>query len=469
MNTLNTSILPDFTTLLSNQFWSVEMIRSDTWPLLVEIPIQSDQIWTFAKWFGISTFLVTEVFSLLQWFGFIDWRKIFTHNDAKLTPNERIFQILDRWSRSQKEEWSLKEILNFFQQLSQINCVKKINALSKTKEDFPFGIFRFTSLFDIDIQRFSNLKQFLDFLLINIQEQEKFFLDALMNSFENNGWMPVDHVPEKSSLFLSESEFAEITRGNILGREVGIALRIIPWFWPPWILFALSLNLPNSWGKNSTENICTTIWLRFEEIEWNIIPVIHTIQNFLHNVGINEQTGELITVSEGSLTLNERLLNDSEKKKIKWSLDLIFSGNSFQLFLACVAELLFEIGYNEVQIIDGTENLWLMEHNQKRWTESVKKSAKTLYQDNWLALWWSILNSGRVWLSRMGVAQFISKFPKHADISEKFFQAYIQLSRRQRFRTIVDEIIDNADTQGFIGEFVWRERQRLLDGRIFIS
>ncbi len=466
MNTFSNS---DFESLLLKSFSNIAMIRSDTWPLLTELPSQSQQIQNLANSLAIPDFLIVEILSLLQWFGFIDWRTVSICPDALSTPSDRVHAILERSSRKVQDTNNIEVIMGFFRKLSQNKCISTINSLLKTKKDFPFWIFRFTSLFDIDIQKFANIEQFLDFLLLNLQEQEKFFIDSLVNSFEQNWWMPVDHIPEKSSLFLSKSEFELISSGKVLGQDVGVALRIIPWFWPPWILFALSLNLPTSSGENSTENMSMTIGLRFEQIEWNTVPVIHTIQNFLHNIGINIKTWKMLTVSEWALNMDERLLNESEKRKVKWSFDLIFSGNSSQLFLACVSELLFDMGYKEIQIIDWEENLWLMEHNPKRWAESIQKSAQALYQDNGVALWWIIHNNGRVHLSRMGVARYISQNTDSATICEKFFQAYARLSRKQQFQTIEDEIIDNPDTQDFIGEFVWKERQRLLDSRIFIS
>lgn len=445
-------------------FARVELIRSDPWPLIVESISDSSLISSFSAQFSLPDCIVSEVFSMLQAFGFFDGRTVSLSPASQWTPMERIDAILRRSTRQKTEPLDRALLDSFFTKLSTFPVIQAMKSSTISKEKLPFGIFRFTSLFDIDIQRFTSTETFLEFLLINIEEQEQLFQKELFPSLQNNGWLPVDHIPEKSALKLDSWGFECMGFGTFFGQDVPMGIRMIPGFWPPGVLFSLSLSLPDTLGTYRNDTICVSLWIRFENKNGITIPVVHTIQNFLHNIG-KDVNNLLIAISESDLNTGERFLDEWEKKKIKGLLDAYFWWNACQMLLACVSELLFEVGYPRIEIIDGTENLWLMEHNPNRSRESLEKSARELYQKNWLAIGGMRQDDGRVVISREGVVEFLAD-PSRDRVSQEFFSAYGRLSMRNKFRSIVDEIVENDANKAFIGNFIGKERERRLLERI---
>ncbi len=464
-NLLSTTVDQIVQDLTVNPIGEVRFMRKNTWPLILENITSCNSFSISAKQLSIPEFVLKEIFVILQGFGFIPWRQLSVWSDAvKFLSQSSIDHILGRTAVQCSNE-EVSDITEFLKEFAQFPSVRRLSELNSTPKEFPFGLFRFTSLFDMEVGTFKSRKDFLDFLLNNIRQQEKIFWETFIESLRKNGWLPVDDIPEKCSLVLSDTGAEIFEEVRFKTQVCPLHMRLIPGFSPPGLLVSIGLELPTVWGEISSENICFTLWIRFEYIEGKTVPVIHTIQNFLHNIGIDTRDHKLISFPEGRPMGCERWLDKKEKFILIDSIEKKTWWNSLQVFLAIVCEMLFEFGYDEVQVIDGRENLWLMEHNPDRAECSINNSARSLYQEHAIAIGGRLLPNGRSNINRANILEFLSEGTRSL-IAQKWFDAFARLVQRENLPIIPQNIRDGTLSDETLAVVMNNIRIKLFNNKI---
>lgn len=446
------ALINDVFEILKDEPNEIRFIRKNLRPLFIEKWLTNTNRHVYeqmSELVDVPMRVLAEFFDHLQLIWSIELPKIVlaedsydedrTHEETKLIAAE-IFENLTIWSIVTDSD--IEVLCKFLVTLWNTWLIKNIIGSNLERIDVPRWLFRATSLFDLDFTSFSNISSYTEFLMTNIIEQEKLFGDQYVDMIVENWWLPVDDIEEKETTILSSDKYiATIWSISFNQKEYDIWIRIIPWFSPVWVDFALSMTLPIQGGGVSNENYFSVVWVQFEKRNnWMPVPVIHTVQSSAHNIGI---TGDwdLVFVKEPYVPENIRLLwskdrlalfmscmnllADKEwlslllqskihthwKEYITWltgksmkknttisSVVDSFLNTSFSptTVLAWFAVLYFlDKGYQTVEIINPEENLWLMQHNRDRTESSVIKSWKNMYNNMSKILWGSELQNWR--------------------------------------------------------------------------
>ncbi len=240
----------------------------------------------------------------------------------------------------------------FFQEMTEI-----LNGIDIPWKRPKFGLFRFSSPYDIDVSWYNWwLTDFLDFLIINLRESIRFYGEKFFREIEWNSWILLEYFEERNSFYFSQ-ESSTLLNKIIALREIHypVVLRIVPGFASPGLYFLLSVDT----GEGG-HNIYMQIGVRFEKIDGIITPVIHNIQTPMYHIAMNSLW--LITAE----TLWEGMRPAKE----------LISQKSLYDFVGSVVSAFFSWGYTNTQIIDGHESLWLRYHNQNRTKESIEQSTR---------------------------------------------------------------------------------------------
>lgn len=327
------------------------------WASVMPVIILSEKI-SHKKISQLPAWIEGEVLELCKDFGYIEWRII--EFDEKVSDDERaslkkILETIKPEKEIKKEELE-SEMISFFEEIEKI-----LSGINIPWERPLFGLFRFSSPYDIDVKWYNWwLSDFLDFLVINLRESIRFYGEKFFIEVEWNCWLLLDYFENRSSFFFSETS-SIILNKTVLVREKKhpVILRIIPGFASPGLYFLLSIDTDEG-GKN----ICMQIGVRFEKINDVITPVIHNVQTPMYNLAIDSTW--LITtksIMDGMRPAKELL-----------------SQKSLYDFVGSVVSAFFSWWYTNTQIIDGHESLWLQYHNQNRSQESIEQSMR-IYND----------------------------------------------------------------------------------------
>ncbi len=325
------------------------------WASVMPVIILSEKN-SHKKFSQLPSWIEDEVLQLCEDFGYIEWRVI--KFDEKVTENEKqeLKKILEtiKPEKEMKREEIKSEMMSFFGEVEQI-----LKWTDIPQERPLFGLFRFSSPYDIDVKWYNwCLSDFLDFLTINLRESMRFYGEKFFNEIIWNSWILLEYFQERNSFYFSH-ESSTILNKTITLKEIQypIVLRIVPGFASPGLYFLLSIDT----GEGG-HNIYMQIGVRFEKINDIITPVIHNIQTPMYHIAIGSLW--LVTTAE---TLWQGLRPAKE----------LISQKSLYDFVGSVVSALFSWGYTNTQIIDGHESLWLQYHNQNRSQESIEQSMKT--------------------------------------------------------------------------------------------
>lgn len=306
------------------------------------------------KFSQIPEWIEIEVIELLKDFGFIEWRKIEFDTNIFWIEKENISQLIDilKPQNTVDFESAKAEIQSFFYDMEDI--LKELNIPPSGPK---YWLFRFSSIFDIDVKRYNWwLSDFLDFLLLNLRESIRFYGSHFFTEIDKNSWLILESQPDKNSFYFSEQSSIELNKTVIINEIVyPVILRIVPGFASPGFYFLLSIN---TW--NGSENICMQIGVRFEKINDIVTPVIHNIQAPMYNLAIYNR--QLITT--------KTITGDMRSAKE------LLSQKSLYDFVGSVISAFFSWWYSNTQIIDWHESLWLKHHNQNRTQESIEQSMR---------------------------------------------------------------------------------------------
>jgi hypothetical protein len=436
----------------------VKVIRKNAWPVMIESDslVEDNVINQLSKAYSIPAHVIAEVLSNAQMIGFLPGATKEISDETRQTHNGTIDEQLislfvDKFVISSKEitQGDIEALDKFFTNLSQTNIIQSLQASWATKKEMPWGLIRQISLFDMDYKNtFSSIQQRLDFILLNIKEQERIFGQDYEVMIKENGWLPVDDIIGKETTMLSKDKyFGKITTIGYNDQKIDVLMRIVPGFSPVGLDVMFGLDLP--WGN---QNYFATIGVAFNNKNGSIIPSIHTIQLSSHNIGSNSN-GELVWIKEpydtNTISMKERMkiitqfantIYDSEamyewlielsetwlpaeiiecfdasltkslqskvevsnwfirinaigedrkniiQKMVRAVIEYTLRDGSSPLLIALI-HYLFAHGYKEIQVQKPQKNLRLQQHNQYRTEKSIVSSGENLYIKKARQLW----------------------------------------------------------------------------------
>ena len=257
-----------------------------------------------------------------------------------------------------------------------ILCVKKIFW-----SNIPNRIIRISSLYDINIEQFDGIEDFIDFLIETIWESYKFFREKYKQVLDNTSEMQIIENNTYPPLKFDK---------NIIWHEIitykshKIIYKIIPWYSPCWLMYMF-------WFDWDIDNYFFFISIYF----YKKSAILSCIQyNFVNIWKNNNQEICLYNETINDITVSP--LTRKEENIFIVNLRDFLSENPAKFFTKICIEDLKMHDYKNIFIINPCENKWLMEHNQDRTKESIFKSWKNLYTNIWLDLWWKIINNWRI-------------------------------------------------------------------------
>lgn len=427
------------------QFSKINFIRENPWPLILlnEDSKNNDLIQKLEKEYWIKSDIIIELFWILQAVWFIPWvwfevskesLKVFENEDKAFKYTQKL-----RVKNKSKEKEFISEINKFLIKLSNLWIISDYKKHDLDIKKLPNWLFREASLFDTNFSRFKTLKDYLDFLYLNINICDNFFGSDYINLLKETSWLPVDDIKWRETMRFSKDKFVSSLWSFKLehnSQEIELLFRVFPWFCPAWIYFRLSLNLPDINNEIQNNNYIYIIWLYFEKIWKSIIPVIHTIQNSFHNIGFDEKW-KILHVNEPisqdhknkNISLLQEESTDDEKiskKKKNFKMEIIKSINKqitsgldfWTELLALILDKIFSYWFDKIKIIDPEDNLWLKNHNINREEKTIQESMNSMYRLKAEALGWK-KDIIRWWyiISYSWIINYLWRFPH---ITEKY-------------------------------------------------
>ncbi len=439
---------------------TIKVIRKNARPVMIESETLQDNstIKWLAQQYQIPSYIIAEVLANAQmiWFLYgatidVSQETLQTHLDKTRRELVATFVYPYRVEPIKQYNSSLLNWIHWFLcSLADTNLVHTLQKDNITRQQMPRWVIRQISLFDMDYKNtFSSLQQRLDFILLNIKEQDRLFWDDYATMIQENGWLPVDDIIWKETTMLSSSwYYGTISTINYEWQKINTLMRIIPWFSPVWLDVMAWLDLP--WGN---QNYFATIGIQFNEYQNQIVPAIHTIQMSTHNIWSTEWW-QLVSIKEpydsNTVTMKERMriinaftnsvydfvwlrneltdlshwwlpaeiipyLDKNTLKSINWKYtiqknEIILSGTNDErkkvketLINAVIENLrndgvlpllvstlnyLFSHWYPAVIIHHASKNMRLQQHNQHRSEKSIISSGENLYTKKAKQLWW---------------------------------------------------------------------------------
>jgi hypothetical protein len=440
-------------------FWEIRIIRENSWPLMLSNNwlLDNDLIRDLEAKYWIPRIILVELFWILQNTWFLKWWSIWVAPDAKSrftdieeAKNKIIDWITrhDLWNTLTKDEF-MESINKFLLKLSQLNIIREV-ILDDTKlQEIPNWLFRITSLYDTNFSKFGSLDEFLDFLFINLKEQDKLFWARYLDLLKETSWLPVDDIPWRETTRFSKDKFVvkvweldyvktigqhiwkEGEESWLMEQNVDVNFRIFPWFSPTWLWFAVSLNLGDIQWVKSNSNYLAIYSLYFERRGESIIPVIHTIQNSFHNIWIdsnwklyqvneplsNEERAKWITLLEES-DWDEKLKKDKKQEILQSIKTSVLSWLDMNTeIIAIISDNLFFSWFPSVECINWNDNLWLTKHRSSK--EGIEETIDRLYRKPFKTLWWKEIEYGYMKIDFLWVFKYLSRYPKWLDMLER--------------------------------------------------
>lgn len=368
----------------------IHIIRKDLIPLIKYETNINKSILYLSSYFNISSSIVLEIFSILQAFWFIKGVNIINNSNNQ---NLNIDYYINSLSFNINTDFETKNyvLINFFKKLSNISIIKNIKNW-----DFLINwLVRITTLYDLYINNFKSLEDFLDHILINIEFQNNVFWKNYFKLLQNTSWLRLLWLKETKNFSFLENiyvkNFCEILYNN---KKYSLFLRILPWYSPFWVMIKVWINF----AKKQKNNFLYVINFNIELIDKNIIPVFKIIQNSLNNIWINRDNWDLIEIDETNMNEIKSILTDKEYIKLFSIIEKIAKNNNFLeiLIISIISTLNKKYNFKYYQVINPIENLWLQRHNLERSILSLEKSWYNSYTKKFINIWWKLLSNNRV-------------------------------------------------------------------------
>jgi len=433
----------------------IRLIRKEYRALSIYENFTSVSIDALSTYYGIPNYIILELMSHLQHIWAIDWWVVEIDNAAILwiwmyAEDIDKAAYANTYVRSKQVPFTMWDddkyvIHDFLVSLANTKIIQNIISHKVEQEQLPRWLLRTISLNDMQYSRFRNIWEYLEFILVNILEQDKILDEEYVGLLVKNWWIPVDDIPKLKYLQFSEDIWVkEIWKMKRNNQNIPIQLRIVPWYSPVGIDFMISLNL--DWNNNNQSSV---IWIQFESHEWCTVPVIHTIQQAVHNIWCqNDVLTSIVEADESDLAPSTKV-----KKKIDYLISqqyidkdsivsklqeyishngidayvhgtmphqtqqrypiwmthvsesqletiandiVMFNYDTWQILTCLAVAYLFAKWYSQVQIIDPQENWRLMNHNQNRSKKSLYASMYNSYTKKWLFMSWEELLNNRM-------------------------------------------------------------------------
>ncbi len=365
--------------LLENCRSKVKIIRNDPWPL-INYDKDFSKFCNLSSMYLIPDFIISELFDIIKSFWFVDWLEVFLDEESQNIVNDWKKFVNDIiWNRENKDYENYSFILiDFFEKISTLKIFDKIKNQNIDSKDIPYWLFRFSSLFDIKVQNFSCLKEFLDFLYENLKTQEIIFWEYFLENIIGNWWLPIDDISWKEKILRNFKNNIFLWNLNLFWKNIWLIFRVLPGYWPSWLVFELWLDI--DWKFN---NIFATIWVSFQ----NTKAIIHTIQYSFYNIWLD---------------FNWLIETDDKNKLISWKnlqkfisniWDNIFEKDikdksPIKFLLSLTWNILQNFWIKKLEVINPYENLWLNNHNPNRDINSLRRSWELLYIEIPKSLFW---------------------------------------------------------------------------------
>lgn len=405
------------------QLGSIEM-RGFEWeapyPVMIYNSSSDTKVETISQNYNIPKDIVIEVISLLQNIGFIQ------------SENETIVDGIDLAPYQNKNTASQEEVEEsldtFFSKLSQLDVIQQYKEKNANLETLPWGVFRITSLYDMDFTQFTNIWEFLDFLYTNIEISEKFFKKDYFDALQEVTGLQVSWIEAKThSHFVFKKTSYDIGSIQIQNQDIPLKCNIIPGFSPCGLVFTIALDLPNNDWMNSADNFFYIFWFYFQKDKrWEIIPTLHTIQNSPHNIGCNkkwelmslkdplskeqkEKGQYLIIPEEGD---DEKLLafKKSLQQKITQACKKMTAWvDPEEEFLAMICDKFFQAGNKKITVVDT--NLWLTQHTDRD-QKSIAKTMEEKYDKKLRNIGAKIDTNNQLTLNHQNLLSYLWSYPK---------------------------------------------------------
>lgn len=340
--------------LLEEKQGEIRIIRKNYWPMI----------------YFYNNSYIFEIILIVQAFGFYN-PLVFVIDDNGIQDKEK---ALNHCKKFQKQDLSsiddcIQEIYRYLQFIEWIFW-----------DNPPDRIIRISSLYDIDIEKFNSISEFVDFLIETIWESYRIFGKKYKQNLENTSEMQVIknnvYPPLKFPKNLTWNYITNFNNHKII-------FKIIPWYSPCWLMYVF-------WLESEIDNYFFFISVYFYQKS----PVLSCIQYNFVNIwkNINQEICLYDETKDNIITPLER----RDEHIFINNLKNIFSDNPTKVFVKICIESLKNLGYQNLLIINPIENKWLMEHNQDRTKESLIKSWKNLYTNIWLDIWWKLTNDWRI-------------------------------------------------------------------------
>jgi hypothetical protein len=318
-------------------------------------------------WDTLPPFIYCEVIEICRDFGFIAGGTIRKHGEIDVSEEE--IQAMIEPAKTLHAAYTLLEAREILQKFFEEVKGLQLNLSQLTPDVAPYGLLRFASIYDINIQYLNyNLEQFLEYLIINLREQKKIFWSYLIDELIENSWLPIDEIKDKNELYFSNRTCVSLE--NFIEYKwikYPLNVHMVPGF-SPWIEFIVSVD--TGWiSPNNHNNIALNVAIRFERCKNKIFPVIHVLQCPYLNLWL----------SGDSIVCLQKI----------WSDNLIFQKQIFNQDMLsdfCSGVISFLLGwkYGEILFIAAPEMLWVILHNknnpkiQQKITERYSKIYSSL-------------------------------------------------------------------------------------------
>jgi hypothetical protein len=333
-------------------------------PISVTIYENGEEL-TKIFWDILPPFIYCEVIGICQDFGFIEGGGIIKHENTNIS-DEDIQNIISpaRTLHASHTILQAKDIfIHFFLKLKQT----KLDFSRLNPDIAPYGLFRFSSIYDINIQYLNyDLEGFLEYLIINLVEQKKLFWSHLIDELIENSWLPIDEIKNKNELYFSNRSCVSLNNFiEYKWTKYPLNVHMVPGF-SPWIEFIISVD---TGSLKNHDNIALNVAIRFERCKDKISPIIHVLQCPYLNLWLNGS--DIVCLQK------------------KWSDNLIFQKQIFNQdmlsdFCSGVISFLMGWNYGEIFFIAAPEMLWVILHNknnpkiQQKITERYSKIYSSL-------------------------------------------------------------------------------------------
>lgn len=283
------------------------------------------------NWNNIPWHIIDEILSNLQmtWFlpgvkkvvsqDTIDYYTKKNMSDVFSSTNieqEIVQKVSQLQSKNRYQQEDVLKLHTFFDALNNMECMKYLHN-TKTA-DMPWGLLRSTSLYDIDYTKFASMSEYLEFLYINIEFQQKVFWPEIYAKLvQENAWLFNKDQKWQDSFFLSNILWvADLHKIMYKWREYETNIRVTPWHNPLWLTFYIGINVPEKDWNIRKDNFFLVISVFLEKKGNEVVPVIHTIQaTEPYGIGMND-ANEIISIEEGNLANGEYHIKGKDRAEL---------------------------------------------------------------------------------------------------------------------------------------------------------